>query len=94
MTLIHNLGMFLLGIRDCMSLGWVNKLLFCFDEKGKLHPASEKIRKNLKSALIRVGLFLFIIPLILIYVLEIHIFALIFRLFFVLLIFGYIFFYN
>ena len=93
MALIHNLAMFLLGVRDSISLGWIQKLIFCKDSKGKTHPACHTIVKCLKSALLQVGIFIFIIPLIM-NLLGIHILAFLWRALFLGLCYGYIFFYN
>ncbi len=93
MTFIHNLAMFLLGLRDSVSLGWIRKLIFCKDSQGRTHPASLTIIKCLKSAMIQVGVFIFIIPLILNF-LGIHILAFLWRAIFLGLSYGYIFFYN
>lgn len=94
MGFIHNLGMFLLGLRDCLSFGWINKLIFCKDPvKNELHPAAIALRKSLIEAVIRIGLTIFIIPFIFSF-LGIESVALLFKWVFLLLGYGYIFFYN
>lgn len=94
MGFINNLGLFLLGIRDSLSLGWINKLIFCTDPvTQKTLPATITLRKSLASVLIRVGLSLFAIPLLLKF-LGIDTIAILFRALFLVLSYGYIFFYN
>lgn len=94
MGFIHNFCLFSLGIRDSLSLGWIRKLIFCTDPvTKKIHPAAITLRKSLLSALMRVGLSLFVIPLILQF-LGIHTIALLFRILFLVISYGYIFFYN
>jgi hypothetical protein len=87
--------MFLLGIHDSMSIGWVHKLLFCMDPVSrKIHPSSTKLFKSLKSSVIQVVVFLFIIPFILQNILKIQYIAFVTKVFFLLLSYGYLFFHN
>jgi hypothetical protein len=83
MAIIHHLGMFLLGIRDSTSLLWIKNI----------HPSSKKMIDCFKMAFIQVLFFMIGIPKLfqffgfdLIYILL--------NLIFLLLTYGYIFFYN
>ena len=94
MTVIHNIGMFLLGVRDSMSPGWITKVLLCIDKQTMtLHPASRRLFDSLKLSLIQVLLFIFVIPLLLNFI-GIYYIAFVLRGLFLLLSYGYLFFYN
>ncbi len=93
MGFIHNLARFLIGVRDSLYLGWIRKLIFCPDGRGGIHPASYQLRGSLKAAFLQVGIFMFVIPIIMKF-LGLHVIAFLWRAFFLILSYGYIFFYN
>lgn len=94
MAIIHHLGMFLLGIRDSTSLLWIKNIMLYTDPRTlKIHPSSKKMIDCFKMAFIQVLFFMIGIPKLfqffgfdLIYILL--------NLIFLLLTYGYIFFYN
>ncbi len=94
MTLIQNLGMFLLGIRDSLSLSWIKKILLYSDPQTKrIHPSSTKMLKSLQLSLIQVIVFLVAIPSIFEY-LGYSLISMILNTLFLILTLGYLFFYN
>jgi len=63
MAFIQNLGMFLLGIRDSLSLSWIKKILLYSDPlTNRIHPSSKTMLKSLQLSLVQVIIFLIAIP--------------------------------
>ena len=94
MTIINNLGMFLVGIRDSLSYEWIRQVLFCTDaQTRRRHPDSFVLFNSLKSAFLQVIIFIFCIPKLLNFM-GIYYIAFALRSLFLLLSYGYLFFYN
>jgi len=63
MSLIQYVGMFMLGVRDSISLEWIKKLLLYVDpQTKKVHPASKILFDSLKSSFIKILLYTIIVP--------------------------------
>ena len=56
-------GLFLMGLRDSISLKWVQRILF-FSKPGsnQIHPSSVKMLQILKNSLIQVLVFMIGLP--------------------------------
>jgi hypothetical protein len=94
MTLIHHLGMFLLGIRDSLSFSWIRKVMLYTDpQTNRIHPSSNKMLKSLQLSFVQVIVFLIAIPSIFNYLGYSFISGILNKLFLILT-FGYLFFYN
>lgn len=94
MTLIQQLGMFMLGLRDSVSFEWIKKTLLHVDpQTKKIHPSSKKLFDSLKSSLIKVSLYVIIVPYILEY-LDFYSISSLFKFVYLILTYGYLFFYN
>jgi len=94
MTILHNLGMFLLGVKDSTSLLWIKNIMLFTDPRTlKIHPSSKKMFDCLKLAFVQVIIFMIAIP----KIFQFFGFDIIYMLLngvFLLLTYGYIFFYN
>lgn len=94
MTFIQNLGMFLLGVRDSVSLSWIKKVLFYSDPQSKrIHPSSTKMLKSLQLSFFQVIFFLILLPKIF-QLLGYPLIYIIIDTLFLILTYGYLFFYN
>lgn len=88
------LFLFALGIRDSISLKWLNKLVLrTHPTTKKIHPQSYTIINTLKQTFVQVVIFLIGIPAIFRYVFNQEAFASILGTFFLLLTYGYFFIY-
>jgi len=88
------MGMFLLGIKDSTSLSWIKNIMFFTDPRTlAIHPSSKKMIDSFKLAFVQVILIMIGIPKLFQYF-GFDIIYIALNLIFLLLTYGYIFFYN
>jgi hypothetical protein len=94
MTVLQHVGMFMLGIRDSISVEWISKTLLYVDpQTKKVHPSSKMLFDSLKSSLIKILLYIIIVPKIFEYFDFLSISAFL-KVVYLILTYGYLFFYN
>ena len=88
------ISMFCLGLRDSMSLYWVRKILLLTHPVNKnIHPSSFKLLSTLKNTFIQVFVFIIALPWLLRYLGQ-NMLAQIVSIFFLILTYGYFYFYS
>lgn len=94
MTLIQQLGMLMLGVRDSMSLEWIKRTLLYVDpQTKKVHPSSKILFNSLKSSIIKIILYTVIVPHLIEYLNFLPI-STVLKIVYLILTYGYLFFYN
>lgn len=94
MTFLQHLGMFLLGLRDSVSLLWIRRVLLYVDpQTKKVHPSSKILFDSLKSSFIKIILYIIVVPFVVEYFDFLSISALL-KFVYLILAYGYLFFYN
>lgn len=94
MTLIQQLGMLMLGVRDSMSLEWIKRTLLYVDpQTKKVHPSSKILFNSLKSSIIKIILYTVIVPHLIKYLNFLPI-STVLKIVYLILTYGYLFFYN
>ena len=91
------IGMFLLGLRDSISLSWIQKTLLFIDPKTKrVHPSSKQLFMSLKSSLIKILLYVIVVPSIFEYLQFFDFLSIsaLFKIIYLILTYGYLFFLN
>ena len=94
MTFIQHFGMLMLGVRDSISLEWIKKTLLYVDpQTKKVHPSSKVLFDSLKSSIIKIILYTIIVPHLIEYLNFLPI-STILKIVYLILTYGYLFFYN
>ena len=94
MTILQQIGMFMLGLKDSLSPSWIKRVLLYVDpQTKKVHPSSKVVFDSLKSSVVKILLYTIIVPQLFEYFDFLGI-STVLKVIYLILTYGYLFFYN